>query len=160
MFITRAIAAGTKAEFYADLAQQLDGLIGGETDRVANLANMSALIFDLVPDLNWAGFYLLKEGELVLGPFQGKTACIRIALGRGVCGTAAATRTTQRVEDVGAFPGHIACDSASRSELVVPIHADDELFGVLDLDSPSLARFDAEDQGGFERLVSILEARL
>lgn len=160
MFTAQTIAAETKADFYADLAQQLDGLIGNETDRIANLANMSALIFDLVPDLNWAGFYLLKEGELVLGPFQGKTACIRIALGRGVCGTAAATRTTQLVKDVEAFPGHIACDSASRSELVVPILAGGELFGVLDLDSPSLARFDAEDRTGFEHLASILEHRL
>ncbi len=160
MFSAQPIAAASKTEFYAELAQQLDGLLGDETDRVANLANMAALLFDQLPDLNWAGFYLLKDGELVLGPFQGKTACVRIAIGRGVCGAAAATLETQRVEDVHAFPGHIACDAASRSELVVPIVKDGALVGVLDLDAPIAGRFDADDQAGCEVLVSVLERRL
>lgn len=160
MFTPLKVEAASKPQFYAELAQQLDGLIGDEADRIANLANMSALIFDVLPDLNWAGFYLMKDGELVLGPFQGKTACVRIAIGRGVCGTAAATLETQRVEDVHAFPGHIACDAASRSELVVPIVKDGALIGVLDLDSPSPARFDADDQAGCERLVQLLQERL
>ena len=140
---------------YRDLAQQLAALIGDETDMIANAANTAALIFDLMPALNWAGFYLLKGGELVLGPFQGKPACIRIALGKGVCGTAAATRTTQCVADVHDFPGHIACDAASRSELVVPLIAGDTLIGVLDLDSPVPARFNSDDQRGIEALAAI-----
>ena len=154
------IAAGSKAELYRDLAAALDALTEGECDAVANMANAAALVWEYLPDLNWAGFYRLVDGELVLGPVQGKAACIRIALGKGVCGTAAATRRSQRVEDVHAFPGHIACDAASASELVVPILDGDRLIGVLDLDSPSPGRFDAEDQAGCEALVRILAPRL
>ena len=147
--------SGSKAEIYDEAARQLRGLLEGERDPVANAANMAALIWELLPDLNWAGFYLMKGGELVLGPFQGKPACVRIAVGKGVCGTAAARRTSVVVEDVHAFPGHIACDSASNSELVVPIMKAGAVIGVLDLDSPLLARFDEEDRQGCERLVSI-----
>jgi L-methionine (R)-S-oxide reductase len=154
------IAAGSKAELYRDLVSALDGLTAGEPDPIANMANAAALIGEYVPDLNWSGFYRLVGDELVLGPFQGKAACIRIAIGSGVCGTAAATRTTQRVADVHAFPGHIACDAASASELVVPIVVGDRLIGVLDLDSPTPARFDAEDQAGFEALVALLGPRI
>jgi len=130
-------------------------LFAGERDAIANAANLSALIFHGLPGLNWAGFYLLKDGGLVLGPFQGKPACIRIALGRGVCGTAAATRRTQVVEDVHAFPGHIACDSASNSEIVVPLLHGERLLGVLDLDSPEHARFDDTDRAGLEALAAL-----
>ncbi|WP_315763725.1 GAF domain-containing protein [Sphingomonas sp. Y38-1Y] len=154
------IAAGSKAELYRDLAAALEALTGDEPDAIANMANASALIGQYLPDLNWSGFYRLVEGELVLGPFQGKAACIRIAMGRGVCGTAAATRETQLVEDVHAFPGHIACDAASRSELVVPIVVDGRLIGVLDLDSPAPARFDAEDAAGCEALMALLGPRI
>src|SRR6266516_4821526 len=133
---------------YAHLAAELVGLLKGEKDFVANAANTSALIFDALPDLNWVGFYLLKEGELVVGPFQGKPACVRIALGKGVCGTAAVERKTIVVPDVNAFPGHIACDAASRSEIVVPLISGGDLLGVLDIDSPRLARFDAGDARG------------
>ena len=145
-----------KPVLYADLASQLEGLLAGETDLIANTANMAAVIYHGLPDLNWAGFYLMRDGELVLGPFQGKPACIRIAIGKGVCGTAAQTRTSQVVADVHAFPGHIACDAASRSELVVPMLAGDRVIGVLDLDSPSPKRFDDHDREGCETLVSIL----
>src|SRR5512137_1436781 len=144
MFQPATLDASSKPVFYADLAASLTGLLGDERDWVANAANTAALIYTSLPDLNWAGFYMLKAGELVLGPFQGLPACIRIALGRGVCGTAAATLTTQLVTDVHAFPGHIACDAASQSELVVPLLKDGRLIGVLDLDSPNLARFDAD----------------
>ncbi|MEA1084112.1 GAF domain-containing protein [Sphingomonas sp. CD22] len=153
------ISAGSKADLYRDLLSALDALTADEPDAVANMANASALIWQYLPDLNWAGFYRLIGDELVLGPFQGKAACIRIALGKGVCGTAAATRTTQLVEDVHAFPGHIACDAASRSELVVPIVRDGVLVGVLDLDSPEPARFDAEDAAGCEALATLLATR-
>ena len=153
-FTTQPLAAD-KAAAYRDLAQQLAALIGDERDLIANTANTAALLFDLLPDLNWAGFYLFKEGELVLGPFQGKPACIRIPLGRGVCGTAAATRTSQVVTDVHAFPGHIACDAASRSELVVPLLSGDNLLGVLDLDSPIPGRFDDDDRVGIEAIAAI-----
>ncbi|NYD91501.1 GAF domain-containing protein [Sphingomonas melonis] len=153
------ISAGSKADLYRDLLSALDALTAGEPDAIANMANASALIWQYLPDLNWAGFYRLVGDELVLGPFQGKAACIRIALGKGVCGTAAATRTTQLVEDVHAFPGHIACDAASRSELVVPIVRDGVLIGVLDLDSPEPARFDAEDAAGCEALAALLAQR-
>jgi L-methionine (R)-S-oxide reductase len=149
-----------KAELYHDLHAAMDALTGGEPDPVANMANAAALIWEYLPDINWAGFYRMVEGELVLGPFQGKAACIRIPLGKGVCGTAASTRQTQLIADVHAFPGHIACDSASESELVVPIVHEGKLFGVLDLDSPSLARFDAEDAAGCEALVKLLAPRL
>ncbi|QYE34712.1 GAF domain-containing protein [Polymorphobacter sp. PAMC 29334] len=149
------ISAATKTEFYADLAAQLRGLLGDETDPVANAANTAALIFMSLPDLNWAGFYFLRGGELVVGPFQGKPACVRIALGRGVCGTAAAERRTIVVADVHAFPGHIACDAASRSEIVVPLIRENVLIGVLDLDSPLPGRFDDDDRAGIERLAAI-----
>jgi L-methionine (R)-S-oxide reductase len=140
---------------YARLAEELAGLLGGESDFVANAANTAALIFDAVPDLNWAGFYFLRQDELVVGPFQGRPACVRIALGKGVCGTAAVERRTIVVPDVHAFPGHIACDAASRSEIVVPLIAGRELLGVLDLDSPSLARFNEGDARGMERLAAV-----
>ncbi|HEX4506618.1 MAG TPA: GAF domain-containing protein [Alphaproteobacteria bacterium] len=145
----------TKTEFYQDLAAQLTGLIGDERDRIANAANMSAFLFMCVPDLNWAGFYFLGNGGLIVGPFQGKPACVRIAVGDGVCGTAVKERRTILVENVHEFPGHIACDAGSESELVVPLVKDGEIIGVLDLDSPRLARFDAEDQAGMERLARI-----
>jgi L-methionine (R)-S-oxide reductase len=140
---------------YARLAQELAGLLSGESDLVANAANTAALLFDALPELNWAGFYFLKEGELVVGPFQGKPACVRIALGRGVCGTAAVERKTIVVPDVNAFPGHIACDAASRSEIVVPLISGGNLLGVLDIDSPRVNRFDAGDARGLERLAAI-----
>ena len=161
-----------KAAGYRELDAQLAGLLAGERDAIANLANTSALLYTALPQLNWAGFYLLQSspqggadgssGELVLGPFQGKPACVRIALGRGVCGTAAAERRTQLVPDVHAFPGHIACDAASRSEIVVPLirAVDGGLIGVLDLDSPILGRFDATDQTGLERIATTLVASL
>jgi GAF domain-containing protein len=154
------IAAGSKAELYGDLLAALEALTADEPDAIANMANAAALIWQYLPDLNWAGFYRLVEGELVLGPFQGKAACIRIPIGKGVCGTAAATRETQLVEDVFAFPGHIACDAASRSELVVPIVREDRLIGVLDLDAPRPGRFDAEDAAGCEALAALLADRL
>ena len=144
-----------KAADYAELAQQLAGLLHGESDFTANAANTAALIFDALPDVNWAGFYFLKGGELVVGPFQGKPACVRIALGRGVCGTAAAERRTIVVRNVEEFPGHIACDAASASEVVVPLITAGRLVGVLDIDSPSLARFDETDARGLERLAEI-----
>lgn len=154
------IATGTKAELYHDLLAALDALTADEPDAIANMANAAALVWEYLPDLNWAGFYRFVGDELVLGPFQGKAACIRIALGKGVCGAAAQSRTTQVVEDVHAFPGHIACDAASRSELVVPIVQDGRLIGVLDLDSPEPARFDAEDARGCEALVALLAPRI
>jgi L-methionine (R)-S-oxide reductase len=141
---------------YGELADQLAGLIAGESDPIANAANMAALIYHGLPDLNWAGFYFARDGGLVLGPFQGKPACVRIAWGQGVCGTAAARAAPVVVPDVHEFPGHIACDAASRSELVVPLVSGGRVVGVLDLDSPSLARFDADDRAGIERLVRVL----
>ena len=155
-----AIAADSKTELYRELEAALDALTADEPDAIANMANAAALLWQYLPDLNWAGFYRNVGGELVLGPFQGKVACIRIAIGKGVCGTAAQTRETQLVEDVHAFPGHIACDAASRSELVVPIVHQGELIGVLDLDSPNPARFDAGDAAGCEMLVRLLAPRL
>lgn len=154
------IAAADKATLYADLLGALDGLTSGESDGVANMANAAALIWETLPDLNWVGFYRNVGGELVLGPFQGRPACIRIAFGRGVCGTAAASLQVQRVEDVHAFAGHIACDSASQSELVVPIVRNGALLAVLDLDSPHKARFDAEDEAGCVALCRLLAERL
>jgi len=145
---------------YTELIEEMTALISGEPDDVANLANVSALLFDRMPDLNWAGFYLMKGGELVLGPFQGKPACIRIKVGRGVCGSAVAEKKTIRVEDVHQFPGHIACDSASLSELVVPLLRDGAVVGVLDLDSPSVRRFSPSDQQGCEALVGELMRHL
>ena len=146
---------GSKTEQYAELAEQARGLLSGERDRIANAANLSALVFHALPQLNWVGFYFHDGNELVVGPFQGHPACVRIALGRGVCGTAAVTRQTQRVADVDAFPGHIPCDSASRSELVMPLYRGDELIGVFDLDSPVRDRFDADDQLGLEAIAAI-----
>ena len=140
---------------YELLAKELQGLLEGETDPIANAANTAALIFDALPEVSWAGFYFLRGGELVVGPFQGKPACVRIALGRGVCGTAAARRATVIVPDVNAFPGHIACDAASQSEVVVPLIAADRLVGVLDLDSARLGRFDEADARGVEQLAAI-----
>ncbi|MBI2379322.1 MAG: GAF domain-containing protein [Gammaproteobacteria bacterium] len=139
---------------YALLDAQLQALLSGERDFIANAAQFSAFIYHELPGLNWAGFYLYKDGGLVLGPFQGKVACVRIPLGRGVCGTAAASRETVRVEDVHAFPGHIACDSASSSEIVLPVLAGERLIGVFDIDSPNLNRFSIEDQQGLETLVA------
>ena len=143
------------AAAYVELARDLRALLAGERDLVANAANTAALIWEALPDLNWSGFYLYKSGELVLGPFQGKPACVRIAIGKGVCGTAAQRRETVLVEDVHAFPGHIACDSASNSEIVVPLLRGGELLGVLDLDSPHHARFQAHDARGIESLAKI-----
>jgi GAF domain-containing protein len=141
---------------YRDLASALEGLVSGETDAVANMANAAALIWETLPELNWVGFYRNGEGELVLGPFQGRPACIRIKFGEGVCGVAAQTRQVQRVEDVNAFPGHIACDSASNSEIVVPLVRDGQLIGVLDIDSPRTGRFTEDDEAGCARLGEIL----
>jgi L-methionine (R)-S-oxide reductase len=148
-------AAGAGLEGYRMLCAQLQSLLADERDFVANAAQFSAFLFNQVDDLNWAGFYLNRNEELVLGPFQGQVACVRIPFGRGVCGAAAASRKTQRVEDVHAFPGHIACDSASNSELVIPLLKDGKLIGVLDLDSPRLARFSEADQQGLEQLAAI-----
>jgi GAF domain-containing protein len=150
------IAAADAGTMYRDLASALEGLVSGEPDSIANMANAAALIWETLPDLNWAGFYRNVGGELVLGPFQGRPACIRIRFGSGVCGTAAATKQVQRVEDVNAFPGHIACDSASASEIVVPIIRDGELIAVFDLDSPKVGRFTDEDEAGCVRLAEIL----
>ena len=148
--------AVAKADAYRELLAQLAALFAGERDGIANAANMSALLFAALPNLNWAGFYFLRKHELVLGPFQGKVACVRIPLGRGVCGTAAERRETVIVADVNAFPGHIACDAASRSEIVVPLIAHGQLKGVLDLDSAELARFDAQDRGGLIAAAELL----
>ena len=150
---TSSPLTGSKAEQYAALTGQVRALLHGETDRIANAANLSALVYHALPDLNWVGFYLFNGTELVVGPFQGLPACVRIPLDKGVCGAAARTRQTQRIEDVHAFPGHIACDSASNSELVVPlVDADGTLLGVFDLDSPKPARFSVEDQEGLEAI--------
>ncbi len=152
--------ASDKPELYRDLLSALDALTADEPDAIANMANAAALLWDWLPDLNWAGFYRLLGEELVLGPFQGKPACIRIPLGQGVCGTAAVTGVTQIVPDVHAFPGHIACDAASRSELVVPIRDGERVIGVLDLDSPLPARFDVEDAAGCEAVAALLSKRI
>ena len=148
----------SKAELYDQLALQLSSLLAGERDLIANAANFSSLIFHSLPDLNWAGFYLEKDGQLVLGPFQGQPACVRIKIGQGVCGAGAAKCETMIVPNVHEFPGHITCDSASNSEIVIPLMKGGRLIGVLDLDSPSLSRFDEEDAAGLERLVRILLA--
>ena len=152
---------GNKPEQYAQLAEQARGLLHGERDRVANAANLAALVYHSLPDRNWVGFYFYDGIELVVGPFQGLPACVRIPLGKGVCGAAAATRLTQRISDVDAFPGHIACDAASRAELVVPLEdAEGRLLGVLDLDSPTVGRFDADDQAGLETLARLYQESL
>jgi L-methionine (R)-S-oxide reductase len=160
MFDFTSSSAGDKPALYADLLSAARAITEGEPDAIANMANVAALIWQFIPDLNWAGFYRLVNDELVLGPFQGKPACIRIALGSGVCGTAAASRTTQLVADVHAFPGHIACDAASASELVVPIEHDGRLLAVLDLDSPLPGRFDEIDAAGMEALCAAIATTL
>jgi GAF domain-containing protein len=161
MFVAPDLTKSTKANLYRELSAQCRALVGNETDAVANMANCAALIFNSVPRVNWAGFYLLKGGELVLGPFQGQPGCVRIALGRGVCGTAAENHSTLRVADVTKFPGHIACDSASRSEIVVPLLTEDShLIGVLDVDSPELDRFDADDEAGISAIARIMAEKL
>lgn len=160
MFDFSPSVQGDKAALYEDLLSAAEAITSGEPDIVANMANLAALIWQYLPDLNWAGFYRMLDGELVLGPFQGKPACIRIALGKGVCGTAAATAQTQLVKDVHSFPGHIACDAASASEIVVPVIKDGRVMAVLDLDSPSAARFDAVDQQGLETLVARIGMRI
>jgi GAF domain-containing protein len=149
-----------RPDIYLSLATELEALLAQESDATANLANAAAAIYHALPGLNWAGFYLLRDGGLVLGPFQGKPACVRIPLGRGVCGTAAERRDSVLVPDVHAFPGHIACDAGSRSELVVPLLHGNSLIGVLDLDSPHPARFDAADQAGCERLAAVIVRHL
>jgi L-methionine (R)-S-oxide reductase len=154
VFQLKDISASGKPALYNELDEQLSALLGDERDLIANAANTASLIYHSLPDLNWAGFYLWKDGELVLGPFHGKPACVRIALGRGVCGTAAQHRETVVVSDVNEFPGHIACDSASRSEIVVPLISGNRLIGVLDIDSPIRGRFDDEDRVGCERLAA------
>ena len=158
MHVSTIDSSATPEKLYQQLREELQSLISGESDWIANLANASALLFHSLPDLNWAGFYLLRADELVVGPFQGRPACVRIALGRGVCGTAAAERRSIVVPNVDEFPGHIACDSASKSEIVVPMVVGERLLGVLDVDSPKLSRFNEEDQKGLERFVSTLLA--
>ena len=160
MFDFAPADASDEAALYADLRAAALAVTEGETDAIANMANVAALVWHYLPDLNWAGFYRLVADELVLGPFQGKAACIRIPLGKGVCGTAAQTRKTQCVADVHTFPGHIACDAASASEIVVPLMQQGRLLGVLDLDSPIPARFDAEDVAGLEALCAALAPSL
>ncbi|CAG2095153.1 GAF domain-containing protein [Xanthomonas euroxanthea] len=159
MFATSSLT-GSKPEQYAQLTAQAQALVHGEPDRIANAANLAALIFNSLPSLNWAGFYFYDGRELVVGPFQGLPACVRIPLDKGVCGAAASTRQSQRIADVDAFPGHIACDSASRSELVIPLVKGDALIGVLDLDSPELDRFDPDDQRGLEAIAQVFVGAL
>ena len=159
MFEVATATYASKREHYEDLREQASGILAGEPDLIANAANFSALVFHSLPDLNWAGFYLFDGTELVVGPFQGKPACVRIAIGRGVCGTAAQTRQTQLVRDVHAFEGHIACDAASNSEIVVPlVRKDGTLLGVWDVDSPLVARFDEDDRAGMEALCAVFIA--
>ena len=160
MFDFRPADDCPKTEAYRQLHEAADALTAGEPDAVANMANIAALLWDFLPDVNWTGFYRMVEGELVLGPFMGRPACIRIPLGKGVCGVAAADAATQLVEDVHAFPGHIACDSVTNSELVVPVLRGGDVVAVIDLDSPSKARFDEEDRAGIERLAEIISDRI
>jgi len=160
VFASESIDFTDKAAGYRELEKQLHALLHGERDFIANCANTAALLWHSLPDLNWAGFYRLVDGELVLGPFQGKPACVRIQVGKGVCGTAAITGKTVLVPDVHEFPGHIACDAASRSEIVVPLVKGGDLLGVLDLDSPKLNRFDTADKAGLEKIVAVLLAAL
>ncbi len=154
------VASDSKPDLYRDILSAIDAITADEPDAIANMANVAAILWEYLPDLNWAGFYRNLGDELVLGPFMGKAACIRIPIGKGVCGTAAASRETQLVEDVHAFPGHIACDAASRSELVVPILDGDRVIAVIDLDSPTPARFDAEDAAGIEAIARMLSDRV
>ncbi|CAM3856856.1 GAF domain-containing protein [Alkalicoccus chagannorensis] len=158
--VNTAADQGTLPEKYRMLNRQLDALLEGETNTTANLSNAAALLHDFLDDVNWTGFYLEQEGGLVLGPFQGLPACVRIAFGKGVCGTAAAEKRTQRVDDVHAFPGHIACDAASNSEIVIPLFHNGEVFGVLDIDSPVHSRFTEEDQEGLEAFADTLQNHL
>src|SRR3569623_233348 len=153
------VTVGSKPDLYRDVLSAIDAVTAGEPDAIANMANAAAVLWQYLPDINWAGFYRNVDGELVLGPFQGQAACIRIPFGKGVCGAAAESRTTQLVDDVFAFPGHIACDAASRSELVVPIIDGDQLIAVIDLDSPDPSRFDAEDAAGIEAIAQMLTGR-
>ena len=157
---SKSMYKGTLSEQYETLSKQLDALLHGEPDVIANLSNASALLNQFLTDINWVGFYLMKDGELVLGPFQGLPACVRIPVGRGVCGTAVEKKETMLVEDVHAFPGHIACDAASNSEIVIPLFKDGEVIGVLDIDSPSKARFTQEDADGLATFVNVLEKYL
>jgi GAF domain-containing protein len=160
MYALSADASQPKPEFYRELVSAADGLTAGESDGIANMANLAALLWQLVPELNWAGFYRVVGDELVLGPFCGKPACIRIPLGQGVCGTAAASGQSQLVADVNAFAGHIACDAASRSELVVPVRRQGAVVAVIDLDAPRPARFDADDRAGIEALATVIAERI
>jgi L-methionine (R)-S-oxide reductase len=160
MSFTVSDLTGDRSEQYRQLLAQAEALVTGETDRVANAANLASLVFHALPDLNWVGFYFYDGRELVVGPFQGKPACVRIAIGKGVCGTAADTRETQLVPDVHAFPGHIACDGDTRSEIVVPLVRNGELIGVFDLDSPELKRFDEIDRYGLEAIAHVLLATI
>lgn len=160
MFDFRPAADTPKPEAYRQLVDAAEALTAGEPDGVANMANMAALLWDFLPELNWAGFYRVVEDELVLGPFMGRPACIRIPMGQGVCGTAAKDAATQLVEDVHAFPGHIACDAVTNSELVVPVVRDGTVIAVIDLDSPAKARFDAEDASGIEALAATIAKRI
>lgn len=156
MYSNEPLDYSSKSKFYTELSEQLISLLGKERDWTANLANFCSLLFHTLPEVNWLGFYLSKNAELVLGPFQGKPACIRIAIGKGVCGTAAQKKETIMVNNVHTFPGHIACDSASNSEIVVPLLIENELLGVLDIDSPVFSRFDSEDKKGLELLIQTL----
>src|ERR1700722_19906417 len=156
MHVVQSTPGASKMAAYRQLHEQMSALFAGERKGLANAANMSALLYEALPNLNWVGFYFLQAGELVLGPFQGKVACVRIALGRGVCGTAAERRETVIVADVSAFPGHIACDAASRSEIVIPLIKGGRLLGVLDIDSPQIARFDQEDGVGLNAAAALL----
>lgn len=160
MYDFKPAAETAKPDLYHDLLQAAEALTAGERDGVANMANVAALLWEFLPQVNWTGFYRMMEGELVLGPFVGRPACIRIPVGQGVCGAAAKSGATQLVEDVRAFPGHIACDGDTRSELVVPVVRAGEVIAVIDLDSPELARFDAEDQAGIEALAAMLADRI
>lgn len=157
---TQTDYSGSSIEQYTMLSKQLDALLEGESNSIANLSNASALLNQFLERINWAGFYLMEDGELVLGPFQGLPACVRIPVGKGVCGTAVADKKTMLVEDVQAFPGHIACDAASRSEIVIPLMKEDQVIGVLDIDSPELSRFTEDDQKGLELFVEVLAKHL
>ena len=160
MFVIEKIPGEDKTEFYRELNTYLEGLLEGQTNWLAGMSNASSLLYQTMDNINWAGFYLYRDGELVLGPFQGKPACVRIQMGKGVCGTAAKTREIQIVEDVHKFPGHIACDAASQSEIVLPVIEEDKLLGVLDIDSPIKARFDEDDAKGLQDFIGILNNRL
>lgn len=160
MYRANKIQEDSKAIFYNELCRLLEALIGEEKDWLANMANAAGLLFDQLEEINWAGFYILRENDLVLGPFQGKPACTRIPMGKGVCGTCAASGQPMAVEDVHNFPGHIACDASSRSELVVPFYLEDTLAGVLDLDSPVLHRFDEEDVQGIQEFLNLLQEKI